>query len=252
MAWPCLHMPTEGCREKATVILLNYSLWQHSSQMTSQQQVIKDQREKKNMWSSGEDFKTTRDRAANPVLGKSWQICLDFISQFFCFTQVKHESGQVPPPILAKHATQLFPNRQSDVITTHHSSSSSGYLAEISSVYDARAGTEDKYTRVRASIRTHTRARELANHSSVPCVQSWNGKSESCFFPTWEASSITDVTWSNRLCSTTFVRWLNVMSCLCYFSLSQLLGTRVTSSTQWDITTLLPVTSPITDHAIRW
>lgn len=72
------------------------------------------------------------------------------------------------------------------------------------------------------------------------------------FFPTWEASSITDVTWSNRLCSTTFVRWLNVMSCLCYFSLSQLLGTRVTSSTQWDTTTLLLVTSPITGHAIRW
>lgn len=72
------------------------------------------------------------------------------------------------------------------------------------------------------------------------------------FFPTWEASSITDVTWGNRLCSTTFVRWLNVMSCLCYFSLSQLLGSRLASSTQWDTTTLLLVTSPSTSHPNRW
>lgn len=69
------------------------------------------------------------------------------------------------------------------------------------------------------------------------------------FFPTWEASSITDVTWSNRLCSTTFVRWLNVMSCLCYFSLSQLLGTRVSSSTQWD--TNLPTAGDITYYRPR-
>lgn len=28
---------------------------------------------------------------------------------------------------------------------------------------------------------THTHTHEIANHSSAPCVQSWNGKSESCF-----------------------------------------------------------------------
>lgn len=127
----------------------------------------------KNARSSGEDFKTTRDGAANPVQGEvvadlfGLHQSVSFFVFFFCFTQVKHESGRAPPPpMLATHATQLFLNRQSDVKTSHHSGSGSGYLAEISSVYDARAGTGDECTRVRA------RARERANHSPAPCVQS--------------------------------------------------------------------------------
>lgn len=59
------------------------------------------------------------------------------------------------------------------------------------------------------------------------------------FSLTWDASSITDVTLNNTLCPTTFVRWLNVMSPRCYFSLSQLLGIRVAGSTQGAAATLL-------------
>lgn len=68
MAWPCLHMPTEGYPVKTTVIQLNYSLWQHSSRMTSQQQVIKYQKKTKNRWSSSEAFKTACALASNPVV----------------------------------------------------------------------------------------------------------------------------------------------------------------------------------------
>lgn len=50
------------------------------------------------------------------------------------------------------------------------------------------------------------------------------------FSLTWDASSLTHVTLNNTQRSTTFVRWLNVMSSRCYFSLSQLLGIRVASS----------------------
>lgn len=46
------------------------------------------------------------------------------------------------------------------------------------------------------------------------------------FSLTWDASSLADVTLNNTQRSTTFVRWLNVMSSQRYFNLSQTLGIR--------------------------
>lgn len=226
-----------GLPWKPREIVPNYCLWQHSSQMTSQHQ--KKPNKKKTCEAavriSGQLVPKLRIQEESQGVGAD----LFGLDRLECLSQVQ-------PPILAKHATQLFLNRQSDAETTHHSSSGSHYPAEIISVYNAHADTEDKYTHVRA--RAHTR--ETASHSSAPCVQSRNGKSESCFSllgklpPSQTSHEATD-------CSTTFVRWLNVMSCLCYFSLSQLLGTRVASGTQRDTTTLPLVTSPITCHLLR-
>lgn len=41
--------------------------------------------------------------------------------------------------------------------------------------------TQTQRINIHACPQAHTHTHEIANHSSAPCVQSWNGKSESCF-----------------------------------------------------------------------
>lgn len=132
---------------------------------------------------------------------------------------------------ISRHVSKQRHTSAGDQITQHliierlHSSSSFGYSVFFLMCH---------YFRDKKQTYRHT--------PRPPHMQSSHGHRESCFPLLGTLPPLTDVTLNNTLCSTTFVRWLNVMSSQCYFSLSQLLGISVASSSRGPAILLVLVT----------